>query len=56
MRATIKMKLGVTFGVVVTMLLLVVGIGLSKMGDMNANIAGVITGRPPSRSARCACR
>ncbi|WP_294212395.1 MCP four helix bundle domain-containing protein, partial [uncultured Sphingomonas sp.] len=51
MRATIKMKLGVTFGVVVTMLLLVVGIGLSKMGDMNANIAGVITG-PAAKQER----
>jgi methyl-accepting chemotaxis protein len=45
------MKLGVTFGVVVTMLLLVVGIGMSKMGDMNANIAGVISG-PAAKQER----
>ena len=51
MRATIKMKLGITFGVVLIMLLTVVGIGMSKMSDMNANIAGVISG-PAAKQER----
>jgi len=51
MRATIKLKLGATFGVVLIMLLAVVGIGLSKMSDMNTSIAGVISG-PAAKQER----
>ncbi|WP_294282640.1 methyl-accepting chemotaxis protein, partial [uncultured Sphingomonas sp.] len=42
MRATIKMKLGVTFGVVVLLLAIVIGIGVTKMGVMNTAISNVI--------------
>lgn len=51
MRATIKMKLGVTFGIVLVMLATVVFIGLTRMGAMNTNIVGLIEG-PATRQVR----
>ena len=51
MRWTIKAKLGVTFGIVVMMLLAVVTIGVTRMSQMNADIVDVIDG-PAARQAR----
>lgn len=51
MRATIKLKLGVTFAVVVAMLLAVIAIGLTKMSAMNTGMVQVIEG-PAARQAR----
>jgi methyl-accepting chemotaxis protein len=44
MRATIKMKLGVTFGVLVVLLLAVVTIGVLRLGTLNSAITEVING------------
>jgi methyl-accepting chemotaxis protein len=44
MRATIKMKLGATFGVLVLMLFAIVGVGISKMNTLNNAISEVIAG------------
>ncbi|MGN7158762.1 methyl-accepting chemotaxis protein [Sphingomonas sp. SAFR-052] len=51
MRATIKMKLAATFGVVIVMLLAVILIGITKMGAMNSGMMQVIDG-PAARQAR----
>jgi len=51
MRPTIKAKLLTTFSIVVMMLLAVVVIGVSKMNEMNTNIATVIDG-PAARLSR----
>ena len=51
MRATIKMKLAVTFGVVIAMLLAVIVIGVTKMSAMNTGIVDVIEG-PAARQTR----
>ncbi|MBN2972182.1 MCP four helix bundle domain-containing protein [Roseomonas aeriglobus] len=42
MRATIKMKLGATFTVLVVLLAVVIGIGISKMSVLNSAITDVI--------------
>ncbi|GAA3704203.1 methyl-accepting chemotaxis protein [Sphingomonas cynarae] len=44
MRATIKMKLGVTFAILVVMMLAIVGIGISRMNQLNNAIADIISG------------
>ncbi|MBB4153210.1 methyl-accepting chemotaxis protein [Sphingomonas jinjuensis] len=44
MRATIKMKLGVTFGVLVVLMLTVVTIGVLRLGTLNSAITDVING------------
>jgi methyl-accepting chemotaxis protein len=44
MRATIKMKLALTFGILVLMLLAVAGIGINKMSVLNTAISDVISG------------
>ncbi len=44
MRATIKMKLGVTFAILVLMMLAVVGVGMSRMNQLNNAIAEIIDG------------
>ncbi|WP_339347355.1 methyl-accepting chemotaxis protein [uncultured Sphingomonas sp.] len=44
MRATIKMKLGATFAVLVVLLSVVIGIGVTKMGVLNNAITEVIAG------------
>ena len=51
MRSTIKAKLGITFAVVVMMLITIVVIGVSRMSQMNADIGEVIDG-PAARQAR----
>ena len=51
MRSTIKAKLGITFAIVVAMLVAVVAIGVSRMSQMNADIGDVIDG-PAARQAR----
>ncbi|KQM95224.1 chemotaxis protein [Sphingomonas sp. Leaf22] len=51
MRATLKMKLGVTFGVMIALLLAVVTIGITKMGTMNQGFVELIDG-PVSRQNR----
>ncbi|WP_341209698.1 methyl-accepting chemotaxis protein [uncultured Sphingomonas sp.] len=48
MRATIKMKLGATFAVLVLLLAVVIGVGVSKMSTLNSAITEVIAG--PARS------
>jgi len=50
MRATIKMKLGATFGVLILVLALVVGVSVSKMSALNSAISDVIAG-PAARLA-----
>ncbi|WP_440978543.1 methyl-accepting chemotaxis protein [Sphingomonas pseudosanguinis] len=47
MRATIKMKLGMTFAIVIALLCAVVGVGVAKIGTLNAMIADIVDG--PSR-------
>lgn len=47
-RATIKMKLGATFAVLVLLLAVVIGVGVSKMSTLNNAITEVIAG--PARS------
>jgi methyl-accepting chemotaxis protein len=44
MRATIKMKLGATFAVLVMMMMAIVGVGLSRMSQLNSAIDEVIAG------------
>jgi methyl-accepting chemotaxis protein len=44
MRATIKMKLGATFTVLVLLLAIVIGVGVSKMSTLNDAISDVIAG------------
>ena len=44
MRATIKMKLGATFAVLVILLSVVIGVGVIKMGVLNSAISDVISG------------
>ncbi|MFK3890298.1 methyl-accepting chemotaxis protein [Sphingomonas sp. NPDC079357] len=44
MRATIKMKLGATFAVLVLLLAVVIGVGVSKMSTLNDAISDVIAG------------
>ena len=44
MRATIKMKLGATFAVLVILLSVVIGVGVIKMGVLNSAISDVIAG------------
>ncbi|WP_028967096.1 methyl-accepting chemotaxis protein [Sphingomonas phyllosphaerae] len=44
MRATIKMKLGATFAVLVLLLTVVIGVGISKMSTLNSAISDVIAG------------
>ncbi|MBD8677673.1 methyl-accepting chemotaxis protein [Sphingomonas sp. CFBP 13720] len=44
MRATIKMKLGATFAILVLMLVAVVGLSVSRMGSLNAALTGVVEG------------
>ncbi|WP_322964568.1 methyl-accepting chemotaxis protein [Sphingomonas fuzhouensis] len=44
MRATIKMKLGATFALIVCLLLAVVGVGVMKMSALNSAITEVIAG------------
>jgi methyl-accepting chemotaxis protein len=44
MRATIKAKLGVTFALLVFMLVAVVGVGISRMSSLNATIDDVLSG------------
>ncbi|KQN10392.1 chemotaxis protein [Sphingomonas sp. Leaf29] len=51
MRATIKMKLAVTFGLVLVLLVGIVALSMTKMSAMNANIVEVIDG-PAARQAR----
>ncbi len=51
MRATLKMKLGVTFGVMIALLLAVVTIGITKMATMNQSFVELIEG-PVSRQNR----
>ncbi|PZT90908.1 MCP four helix bundle domain-containing protein, partial [Sphingomonas sp.] len=51
MRSTIKAKLGVTFAIIVTMLIAIVAIGVSQMSHMNTDIVDVIDG-PAKRQAR----
>ncbi|MEH3103649.1 MAG: methyl-accepting chemotaxis protein [Sphingomonas phyllosphaerae] len=48
MRATIKMKLGATFAVLILLLAVVIGVGVSKMSILNSAISDVIAG--PARS------
>ncbi|MGN7161060.1 methyl-accepting chemotaxis protein [Sphingomonas sp. SAFR-052] len=51
MRSTIKAKLGMTFAVVVAMLVAIVAIGVSRMSQMNTDITEVIDG-PAARQVR----
>ncbi|KQM86273.1 chemotaxis protein [Sphingomonas sp. Leaf23] len=51
MRATIKMKLAVTFGVVLALLAGIVALSMTKMSAMNTNIVEVIDG-PAARQVR----
>ncbi|RRN62656.1 methyl-accepting chemotaxis protein [Caulobacter sp. 602-1] len=44
MRVTIKMKLGATFAVLILMMLVVVTVGISRMGSLNTAISDVISG------------
>jgi len=44
MRATIKMKLGATFALIICLLLAVVGVGVMKMSALNTAITDVIAG------------
>ena len=44
MRATIKMKLGGTFAVLIVMMLAVVGVGITRMNTLNTAISDVIAG------------
>ncbi|MBU3078053.1 MCP four helix bundle domain-containing protein [Sphingomonas sp. XMGL2] len=48
MRATIKLKLGVTFGLVILMMIIVSALGISRMSVLNSAITEVIYG-PASR-------
>ena len=44
MRATIKMKLGATFGVLILALIAVVTVGVTRMASLNEGISEVISG------------
>ena len=44
MRATIKLKLGITFGIVILLLLAVVGVANSRLATLNQAISDVIAG------------
>jgi methyl-accepting chemotaxis protein len=44
MRATIKLKLGITFGVLITLLLVVVGVASTRLGVLNQATTDVIRG------------
>ncbi|OAN65380.1 methyl-accepting chemotaxis protein [Sphingomonas sp. TDK1] len=44
MRATIKLKLGITFGVLIVLLLAVVGVANSRLSTLNQAISDVISG------------
>ena len=48
MRATIKMKLGTTFGILVAMMLILAGVGISRMNALNTAITDLVAG--PARS------
>ncbi|MFD1035070.1 methyl-accepting chemotaxis protein [Sphingomonas hankookensis] len=48
MRATIKTKLAATFAAVILLLTVVIGVGVSKMGSLNAAISEIIAG--PAKS------
>lgn len=50
MRATIKMKLGVTFATLILLLAVVVGVGITKMSVLNTAITNVIN--DPAKSCR----
>ncbi|WP_455156109.1 MCP four helix bundle domain-containing protein, partial [Sphingomonas zeae] len=54
MRATIKLKLGVTFTLIVCLLLAVVGVGVTKMSVLNEAITEVIAG--PAKRLEIAVR
>ncbi len=51
MRATIKMKLGVTFAILVALLIAVVGVGITRMSALNDAMSDVIAG-PAARLSR----
>ena len=51
MRATIKMKLGVTFTLLVGMMLVIVAIGVSRMNTLNSSMNEVLNG-PAARLSR----
>ncbi len=51
MRATIKMKLGVTFAILVMMLIVVVGFSISRMSGLNTAMSEVIAGPAARLSA-----
>ena len=44
MRATIKMKLGLTFGILIVMMLAIVSVGVSRMNTLNNAITDLVTG------------
>jgi len=54
MRATIKLKLGVTFTLIICLLLAVVGVGVTKMSVLNEAITEVIAG--PAKRLEIAVR
>ncbi|MGH6745299.1 methyl-accepting chemotaxis protein [Novosphingobium sp. PhB55] len=51
MRATIKMKLGVTFAIILILLAVVVGVSLTRLGTLNTAITDLISG-PAARLDR----
>src|SRR6478735_12107323 len=51
MRATIKMKLGITFTLLVSMMLVIVAIGVSRMNMLNTSMNEVLSG-PGARLSR----
>jgi len=51
MRATIKMKLGITFTLLVSMMLVIVAIGVSRMNMLNTSMNEVLSG-PAARLSR----
>lgn len=44
MRATIKMKLGATFAILVVMLLAVVGVGITSLSSLNVELQNLVSG------------
>ncbi len=44
MRATIKMKLGATFALIITLLLVIVGVSVARMGSLNETTDAMISG------------
>ncbi|WP_395336562.1 methyl-accepting chemotaxis protein [Novosphingobium sp. BL-8H] len=51
MRATIKMKLGVTFGIILLLLAVVVGVSLTRLSTLNTAVSDLIAG-PAARLDR----